>query len=188
MTNAEVKKLLGFLRSGEYRIDCKCESCKAIPEALKSLLAEVDKQSHSAQFRRVELLQAEVERLKQGDCGHKAKDMLVSDCKLCTLALAEVGYPMWVEKGKKLQTENLSLKGEVDKYKGSMMKDLIDDNTRLREALKKIISSLPFGINDCIEITTLHESGGSGTMGPNLTKEFKEAIAIATNALKDKAT
>jgi len=50
-------------------------------------------------------LEAEVERLKKGECEHVAKDMLVAGCRLCDMAVAEKGYPIWIKKAKDLEKQ-----------------------------------------------------------------------------------
>ncbi len=62
----EERELIGFAVSGEYSKDCKCKSCKALPDAIKSMLAEVDKQgglvlSNIAQQREIDRLKKEIE-------------------------------------------------------------------------------------------------------------------------------
>ena len=54
----------------------------------------------------------------------------------------------------------------------------------LREALENLIDKLPWGIDKAHEITVHHKSGGSGTMGNNMTEGLKEALLIARQALE----
>jgi len=59
-------------------------------------------------------LEVEVEELKQGICEHVKKNELSNGCKLCELAIAEKGYPLWIKKAKDLQTQLDKLLMEVE--------------------------------------------------------------------------
>ncbi len=50
--------------------------------------------------------------LKQGICEHVAQNIIDGDCKLCELAVADKGYPIWVKKAKELEQENTKLTKE----------------------------------------------------------------------------
>jgi hypothetical protein len=63
---------------------------------------------------RVDKLKKENEELKQGICEHAKRDELTSGCKLCELAVAEKGYPLWKKRAEKAEKEL----GELKAIKG----------------------------------------------------------------------
>lgn len=61
---------------------------------------------------------------------------------------------------------------------------LISQLRSARAVLKQVDASKPFVLDEAIEITVKHPSGGSGTMGPNMTRQFAEAMKAVEAALQ----
>ena len=86
--------------------------------AFQKLLREIEKLKkeiplNEEEKKSLDNLKQENTKLKQGTCEHVAKNTIGGDCKLCELAVAEKGYPIWVKRAKDLKQENAKLKKQL---------------------------------------------------------------------------
>lgn len=75
-----------------------------------------------------------------------------------------------------------------NKIRREALKKALERIEELEETLKEIIDTKPFGIENAEQITTSAPSKGfgSGTMGSNMTRKFRNALIKAEQTLKPK--